>query len=171
VLVDQDLAAVAHRDAGGRLAAVLEGVQAEVGQLRDLLAGGPHPEDATRVLRSLVLRVEGGGQPAVAALARAAGVRHGVESTGAPTLVPFAGLPRVCRGRSAGWPLPLTCVAPTTSLEDPCLGTPPCLSPTPGRRISPRRRRCGPTVRRETPSSSSPRASPSSPGSGSSRSA
>ena len=93
VLVDQDLAAVAHRDAGGLLAAVLEGVQPEVGQLGDLLAGGPHPEDATRVLRSLVLRVEGGGQPAVAALARVAGVRHGLESTGAPRPDPFAGHP------------------------------------------------------------------------------
>ena len=82
VLVDQDLAAVADRDAGRLLAAVLQGVEAEVGELRDVLAGGPDPEDAARVLRSLVVGVEGGGQPAVAPLARAAGVRHALECRG-----------------------------------------------------------------------------------------
>ena len=58
VLVDQDLAAVADRDAGRLLAAVLQGVEAEVGQLGDVLAGGPDAEDAAGVLGALVLRVE-----------------------------------------------------------------------------------------------------------------
>ena len=66
VLVDQDLAAVADRDAGRLLAAVLQGVEPEVGQLGDVLPGRPDTEDAAGVLRALVVRVEGGGQPAVA---------------------------------------------------------------------------------------------------------
>ena len=58
VLVDQDLPAVAHRDAGRLLAAVLEGVEPEVGQLGDVLARRPDPEDAAGVLRALVVGVE-----------------------------------------------------------------------------------------------------------------
>ena len=67
VLVDQDLPPVADRDPGGLLPAVLQGVEAEVGQLGDVLAGRPDPEDATGVLRALVLGVECCGQSAVAA--------------------------------------------------------------------------------------------------------
>ena len=81
VLVDQDLAAVAHRDAGRLLAAVLQGVQAEVGELGDVLAGGPDAEDATGVLRALVVRVESRRQTAVSAQARSVGWGHGREST------------------------------------------------------------------------------------------
>ena len=71
VLVDQDLAAVADRDAGRLLAAVLQRVEAEVGQLGDVLARGPDAEDAAGVLGALVVRIEGRGQPAVATLAGA----------------------------------------------------------------------------------------------------
>ena len=46
VLVDEDLGAVGGGDAGRLLAAVLEGVQAEVAQTGDVLTGGPHTEDA-----------------------------------------------------------------------------------------------------------------------------
>ena len=46
VLEDDDLAAVGDRDAGGLLAAVLQRVQAVVGELRDVLAGRPDTEDA-----------------------------------------------------------------------------------------------------------------------------
>jgi hypothetical protein len=67
VLVDQDLPAVAHRDAGGLLAAVLEGVEPEVGQLGDVLAGSPDPEHPAGVPRAGVLGVQLGRQPAVAA--------------------------------------------------------------------------------------------------------
>ena len=83
VLVDQDLAAVAHRDAGRLLAAVLEGVEPEVGQLGDVLAGRPDAEDAAGVLGSLVVRVEGRGQPAVATLAGADLEGHVCESRAA----------------------------------------------------------------------------------------
>ena len=58
VLVDQDLAAVADRDAGRLLAAVLQRVETEVGQLGDVLAGRPDAEDAARVARALFLGVE-----------------------------------------------------------------------------------------------------------------
>ena len=58
VLVDQDLPPVADRDAGRLLAAVLQGVEPEVGQLGDFLAGGPDAEDAAGVLRALVVGVE-----------------------------------------------------------------------------------------------------------------
>ena len=52
VLVDEDLAAVAHRDAGRFLPAVLQGVEAEVGELGDFLAGSPDAEHAAGVLGS-----------------------------------------------------------------------------------------------------------------------
>ena len=45
ILEHHDLRAVGDRDARGLLAAVLEGEQAEVGELRDLLAGRPDTED------------------------------------------------------------------------------------------------------------------------------
>ena len=77
VLVDQDLAAVADRDAGRLLATVLEGVEAEVGELRDVLARCPDPEDAAGVLRSLVVWVERRRQPSVAAGSRTAAVLKG----------------------------------------------------------------------------------------------
>ena len=69
VLVDQDLAAVADRDAGRLLAAVLQGVEAEVGELGDVLARGPDPEDAAGVLGSAVLGVEVVGQATISATA------------------------------------------------------------------------------------------------------
>ena len=51
VLVDEDLGAVGGGDAGRLLAAVLEGVQAEVAQAGDVLTGGPHTEDAALLSR------------------------------------------------------------------------------------------------------------------------
>ena len=87
VLVDQDLTAVADRDAGRLLAAVLQRVQPEVGQLGDVLARRPDPEHAAVVLGSLVVGIESRGQPAVASPAShwpchrsAGGVRHGPQS-------------------------------------------------------------------------------------------
>ena len=52
VLVDEDLPTVADRDAGRLLAAVLEGVETEVGQLGDVLARRPDAEDPTHVAES-----------------------------------------------------------------------------------------------------------------------
>ena len=79
VLVDQDLAAVADRDAGGLLAAVLQRVEAEVDELGDFLARRPDAEHAAGVLGALVQRVEGRGEPTVTATA-ALGWDHGRES-------------------------------------------------------------------------------------------
>ncbi|GAB2738070.1 hypothetical protein GCM10010442_68450 [Kitasatospora kifunensis] len=50
VLENENLGAIAHRDTGGFLSAVLQGVKAEVRELCDLLAGSPDTEDATSVL-------------------------------------------------------------------------------------------------------------------------
>ena len=79
VLVDQDLRAVADRDAGRLLAAVLQRVEAEVGELGDLggRPGPPRPdaEDAAGVLRALLLGMEIVTEPTVAAW-------HGAESRG-----------------------------------------------------------------------------------------
>ncbi|GAA2139542.1 hypothetical protein GCM10009760_21960 [Kitasatospora kazusensis] len=50
VLVDENLGAVAHCDPRGFLSAVLQGIEAEVRELCDLLAGSPDTEDATSVL-------------------------------------------------------------------------------------------------------------------------
>ena len=51
VLVDHDPVAVADRDAGRLLAAVLQCVQAEVGELGDVLTRGPDAEDPAGVPR------------------------------------------------------------------------------------------------------------------------
>ena len=74
VLVDQDLPAVADRDAGRLLAAVLQRVEPEVGELGDVLAGGPDSEDAAGVLGSAIVWVEIVGQTPISA-------RHAREST------------------------------------------------------------------------------------------
>ena len=58
---------------GRLLAAVLQRVEAEVGELGDFLAGGPDAEDAARVLRTLIVGVEVVGAASVAA-------RHEVKS-------------------------------------------------------------------------------------------
>jgi len=59
ILVDQDLLTVRHGDPGGLLATVLECVQAVVGELGDVLAGGPHAEDAAFLDRADALGVDG----------------------------------------------------------------------------------------------------------------
>ena len=51
VLVDEDVGTVRGRDAGRLLAAVLQGVQAEVGQAGDFLTWRPHAEDAALLAR------------------------------------------------------------------------------------------------------------------------
>ena len=52
VLVDQDLAAVADRDASRLLPPVLQSVEPEIGEFGNLFPGSPDPEDATSVLRA-----------------------------------------------------------------------------------------------------------------------
>src|SRR5690606_34136096 len=47
VLVDDDPAAVAHRDPGRFLPTVLQSVEAEIGELRNLFTRRPDSEDAT----------------------------------------------------------------------------------------------------------------------------
>ncbi len=69
VLVHQDLAPVADRDPGRLLAPVLEGVEAEVAELRDVLPRRPDTEDTAGVLGSEVVRVEVVRQSAVSATA------------------------------------------------------------------------------------------------------
>ncbi len=68
VLVDHDAVAVADRDPGGLLAAVLQGVQPEVGELGDLFAGGPDAEDAAGVLGTTFSGEELVGELTIAAL-------------------------------------------------------------------------------------------------------
>ena len=59
VLDDGDRLAVADRDAGRLLAAVLEGVEAEVREVGHRLAGGVHTEDAARVSGPCEICVQG----------------------------------------------------------------------------------------------------------------
>ena len=66
ILVDDDTAAVADRDAGGLLTAVLQGVQAEVREFGDLFATRPDPEHAALVLWTLFYGVEVVAEPAIA---------------------------------------------------------------------------------------------------------
>ncbi len=53
VLEDQDLVAIGGCDARRLLAAVLEGIEAEVGKFCNLFTLGPNAEDATLILRAL----------------------------------------------------------------------------------------------------------------------
>ena len=65
VLVDEQAAPVGGGDARGLLTAVLQRIEAEVGELGDLLAGGPDSEDTARVLRSTLVRHQVMGQSPV----------------------------------------------------------------------------------------------------------
>ena len=58
ILVDEHLLAVRDGDAGGLLAAVLQRVQAVVGELGDVLAGSPDTEDAALLDRTDALGVD-----------------------------------------------------------------------------------------------------------------
>jgi len=53
LLVDHHVGAVADRDPGGLLAAVLQCVEPEVGELADVLVRRPHAEDAALLARAL----------------------------------------------------------------------------------------------------------------------
>src|SRR5262249_38300717 len=66
VLVDHDAGAVADRDAGGLLPAVLQRVEAEIRQLRHLFATRPDPEHAALVLRTLFDGVQVVAEQAIA---------------------------------------------------------------------------------------------------------
>ncbi len=54
VFVDDDLRAVTDRDAGRFLPAMLQGIDAEIGQLGDLFPRRPDAEDAAGVLRTSI---------------------------------------------------------------------------------------------------------------------
>ena len=56
VLDDRDLAVVGHGDAGALLAAVLQGVEAEEGQARDVEPRRVDAEDATAVVEMIVVQ-------------------------------------------------------------------------------------------------------------------
>ena len=58
VLVDHDMGPVADGHPGRFLPPMLERVETEIGQLRHRFARRPHPEDTTRVLRTLVVARE-----------------------------------------------------------------------------------------------------------------
>ena len=51
ILVDEDVVAVADRDAGRLLASMLLGEESEVGQPRDVVAGRPDPEESAFLFR------------------------------------------------------------------------------------------------------------------------
>ena len=67
VFEHDDLGALADRDAGRLLAAVLQGVDAEVRELGHFLVGGPDSEDAACVLGAAVVWIEILIQPTVSA--------------------------------------------------------------------------------------------------------
>src|SRR5258708_12161026 len=66
VLVDDDPRAVADGDAGRLLAAVLQCVETVVGELGDVLAGGPDPEYATCFPRRPIPRIQIPGHSPIA---------------------------------------------------------------------------------------------------------
>ena len=51
---DHEVVAVAGGDAGELLPTVLEGIEAEIGEARHVLAGSPHAEDATGFVHLVV---------------------------------------------------------------------------------------------------------------------
>src|SRR5699024_7399846 len=121
VLVDEDLLSVGGGDAGGLLATVLEGIEAVVGQLGDVLARGPDAEDAAGVLGALLSRQEVMGQISVSAW-------HEVQS---PTALWMA---KMRIGRiSLPWTSVLLAAPPRNAADE---GTPRAEDPwssTPGR--------------------------------------
>lgn len=66
VLVHNDVAAVAHRDSGGLLTAMLQRVQTKVGQLGDFIPRCPDPEYSAGVLRALFIRQKVVAESAIA---------------------------------------------------------------------------------------------------------
>jgi hypothetical protein len=58
VFEDNDLGALADRDSRRLLASVLQCVKPEVGELRDLLARSPDPEDTTCILWPTILGID-----------------------------------------------------------------------------------------------------------------
>ncbi len=65
VLVDDGAGAVGDGDPGGLLAAVLQRVQPEVGEFRDLFPGGPDADDAAGVARTRLVGIEFRGESTV----------------------------------------------------------------------------------------------------------
>src|SRR5262249_9184856 len=101
VLEDDDPRTVADRDAGRLLAAMLQGVQAEVGELADLLVRCPDAEDPAGVLGASIPGVEVVAQPSVSArhMASVGGIRRALSVAGgrrplcrAGIAVPAAGI-------------------------------------------------------------------------------
>ena len=81
VLVDEDLGAIAHGNPCGLLPAVLECIEAEVGQLRHVVTRSPDPEDSAGVLRPAFARVQVVGEQAIAS-------RHCLSVRESPTVQP-----------------------------------------------------------------------------------
>ena len=67
VFVNHDVVAIAHGDSGRFLAAVLQRVQAVIGQLGDFFAGGPNSEYPTCVLRAFFARHQIVGEQSITA--------------------------------------------------------------------------------------------------------
>ena len=81
VLDDRDLAVVAHGDAGALLAAVLQGVEAEEGQARDVAPRRVDAEDATAVVEAIVVHGLTSGR-SVRAAAEATRKQNGARPPG-----------------------------------------------------------------------------------------
>ena len=104
VLVDEQLLTVGGGDARRLLAAVLQRVEAEVGQLGDFLARCPHTEDATSVLGAFFVGEEVVVQTSVCAGGHVTMVAHASAwATSAPTGQSPAG---TARRRCGGPPAP-----------------------------------------------------------------
>jgi hypothetical protein len=91
VLEDENLGAVAHCDARGFLSAVLQGIEAEVRELGNLLAGSPDTEDATSVLGAFLT-----GKKIV--VESSISTWHVIESRAVPYVFPN-------RGAGGYWPI------------------------------------------------------------------
>ena len=81
ILDDRDLAVVAHGDAGALLAAMLQGVEAEEREARDVAPRRMDAEDATAVMESVVVQ---GARPVaqVRAAAEATRKQNGARPPG-----------------------------------------------------------------------------------------
>ena len=103
VLEDHDPAAIAHGDTGGLLAAVLQRIQAEVGELGDILVRRPHPEHPTGVLGSTVVGVEFVRQTSIRAghEAEPTAQSRGRASSPRPPCEPSPGVPALVRPAGA----------------------------------------------------------------------
>ena len=99
ILIHEDLLAIRRRNTGALLAAVLQGVEGEVGQAGNVLARGPYSEDPAVIMRVIVSEEFLVGQCHV-------WLRDGKHALTLPYFFPPRGIYPRCGEHMQAWPAP-----------------------------------------------------------------